>query len=77
MGVRRLAATLLAAAALSGCAGPQPAIIEGDADSVEIRYAGDVERTMLPAKQHCARFARVARLRDPGLDVAVFDCVRP
>jgi len=27
------------------------------------------------ARQHCAKYDRVPRLSDPGLDVAIFDCV--
>jgi hypothetical protein len=68
---------MLAIAVLSGCTAPHPTIRNGDANSVEISYAGDVASALPLARQHCAQFERVPRLVDPGLDVAVFDCVRP
>lgn len=61
---------------LGGCNGPQPSIREGDAQSVEIMYAGNVATAMPLAAQHCARYERVARLVDPGIDHALFACDR-
>ena len=78
--IRSIVARLLcagAAAVVFACAGPNPWVREGDANSVEISYAGDIDRAWPLARRHCARFERVARLADPGLDIAVFDCVRP
>jgi hypothetical protein len=64
-------------AALSGCTAPHPVIRSGNANSVEVSYAGDVASALPLARQHCAQFERVPRLVDPGLDIAIFDCVRP
>jgi hypothetical protein len=66
-----------AAAALSGCTAPHPYVRDGNANSVEIAYAGDVASTLPLARQHCAEFERVPRLVDPGADLAVYECVRP
>ncbi len=66
-----------AGAALSGCTGPHAYIREGDANSVEVAYAGDVASALPLARRHCAQFERVPRLVDAGGDLAVFDCVRP
>jgi hypothetical protein len=65
-----------AAAVLSGCTAPHPAIRSGDANSVEVSYAGDVASALAVARQHCGQFERVPRLVDPGVDLAVFECVR-
>lgn len=59
---------------LAACSGPHPAVVEGDATSVEVRYAGDVGTTLPLAKEYCARYERVPRLVDPGLDIAIYDC---
>jgi hypothetical protein len=65
-----------AAAGLAGCAGPHPYVREGDNDSVQIGYAGDVATAWPLARAHCARYERVPQLVDTGLDVAIFDCVK-
>jgi hypothetical protein len=65
-----------AGAALSGCAAPRPTVHSGDANSVEVSYAGDVAATLPVARGHCAQFERVPRLVDAGTDIAIFDCVR-
>lgn len=65
------------AAGTAGCEGPQPLIREGDADSVQIAYGGDVERAYPLARRHCARFERVPRFVSAGIDIAQFDCVHP
>jgi hypothetical protein len=66
-----------APAALSGCTAAHPAIRNGDANSVEVSYAGDVASALPVARRHCAQFERVPRLVDAGDNLAVFDCVRP
>ena len=63
------------ATSLGGCSAPHPAIRSGGADSVEVSYGGDVASALPVARQHCARYERVPRLADAGLDVAIFDCV--
>jgi hypothetical protein len=67
-----------AGAALLGCTAPHPTVHSGDANSVEVSYAGDVASTLPVARQHCAQFERVPRLVDAGAgtDIAIYDCVR-
>ena len=69
-------------AVLAGCNAPEPNIREGDADSVQVTYGGDVATAFPLARKHCAQFERVPRLADVGvgengLDLANFDCMRP
>jgi len=64
-----------AGAVLAGCNAPHPNIRDGDMNSVEVSYGGDVASALPLARQHCAKYDRVPRLSDPGLDVAIFDCV--
>jgi hypothetical protein len=64
-----------AGTALSGCTAPHPFISGGDANSVEITYGGDIASALALARKHCARYERVPRLVDPGIDLAVFNCV--
>ncbi len=66
-----------AGAALSGCTAPHPYVHDGDANSVEVTYAGDVASALPLARQHCMQYARVPRLVDPGVDLAIFRCVGP
>lgn len=65
-----------AGAALSGCTAPHPAVLTGNANSVEVSYGGDVASALPLARRHCAKFERVPRLVDAGLDIAIFDCDR-
>jgi hypothetical protein len=78
---RSIAAVVLAAsaagAALCGCTGPHPFVRNGDANSVEITYAGDAASALPVARQHCAQYERVPRLVNAGVDLAIFDCVAP
>ena len=66
-----------AGAPLSGCTAPHPTVHGGNANSVEVSYAGDVASTLPAARGHCAQFERVPRLVDAGTDIAIYDCVRP
>jgi len=67
-----------AGAALLGCTAPHPTVHSGDANSVEVSYAGDVASTLPVARGHCAQFERVPRLVDAGAGtgIAIYDCVR-
>jgi hypothetical protein len=62
---------------LAACSGPHPFLRQGDANSAEIVYSGDVASALPIARRHCAQYERVPRLADAGLDIAVFDCVQP
>ena len=57
--------------------GPGPFVREGNAESVEIGFSGDLSNAMPLARKHCAQFERVPRYAMGALDGAVFDCVRP
>ncbi len=64
-----------AGAGMSGCTGSHPFARSGDANSVEVVYAGDPASAVPVARQHCARYERVPRLVNAGADIALFDCV--
>jgi hypothetical protein len=66
---------LLAAGILAGCVGPKPFVREGNADSVEIGYSGDVASALPAARAHCARFERVPHLVHHTIDLAEYNCV--
>ena len=55
----------------------KPFVLEGDANSAQITYGGDLAAVTSVAKRHCAQFERVPRLQQVSEDVAYFDCVRP
>jgi hypothetical protein len=81
MSKSRIAVALTLAAsglgsALAGCTAPHPYIRDGNANSVEITYSGDVASTLALATKHCSQFERVPRLADTGMDFAIYDCVR-
>jgi hypothetical protein len=59
------------------CTGPQAFLLEGDANSAQVGYYGEIEGATLVAKQHCARYERLPRFLEAQEDVAYFDCVRP
>lgn len=65
----------LLCALLAGCAGPHPFVRDGNSSSVEVYYAGDVATAWPLATEHCARYERVPRLVDAGVDLAIFSCV--
>jgi hypothetical protein len=73
-GHRRAFALAAVAVALASC-NTRPFFRQGDANSVEVGYFADVETAEPVARKHCARFERVPRLVETGIDVAVFDCV--
>ena len=70
-------AVSVAAIALAGCSGPHPSIRQGDSNSVDIGYSGDVGATLPLARQHCAQFERVPELAQQRINVAQYDCVKP
>jgi hypothetical protein len=75
--IAAVALALAAGATIAGCTAPHPFIREGDANSVEVAYTGDVANALPLARQHCAQFERVPRLVDAGAGAALFDCVHP
>jgi len=51
--------------------------LQGDADSAQVGYGGNVEDATLVAKKHCAQYERVPRFLEAQENIAFFDCVRP
>ena len=49
---------LAVAAALAACNAPKPNIREGDADTVQVTYGGDVATAWPLARKHCAQYER-------------------
>ena len=77
-----MALAAVTAATLFGCNAPAPSIREGNANSVQIDYGGDIATAWPLARRHCAQYERVPRLAetgdgDNGIENASFDCVRP
>jgi hypothetical protein len=68
---------LLFEALVSGCTGPKPFLLQGDANSAQVGYSGEIEGATLVARQHCAQYERVPRFLEAQENVAFFDCVRP
>lgn len=75
LGHRRAFAIAALALALAAC-NTRPFMRQGDADSVEVGYAGDVEMAFPVARKHCARFERVPQLVEFRIDTAYFNCIR-
>jgi hypothetical protein len=76
-GVRRTNCIfLLLVGTLAGCMSPKAFVREGDANSVEITYGGDVARTLPVARDYCARFERVAYLVRHDTELAEYQCVK-
>lgn len=63
------------AAPLAGCNGPHPFVRDGDANSVDIFYSGDVAMALPVAKKHCAQYERVPQYVDAAVGIASFKCV--
>jgi hypothetical protein len=55
----------------------KPFLFEGNANSAQVMYGGDVAAATAVAKRHCAQFERVPQFREISEDIAYFDCVRP
>lgn len=74
---RQIYPLVIAASIIAACSGPKPFLLQGDADSAQVGYGGDVEAATLVAKKHCAQYERVPRFLDAQENIAFFDCVRP
>jgi hypothetical protein len=74
---RQIFFLVLAGGVGAACAGPKPFLLQGDASSAQIGYAGNIESATLVAKQHCARYERVPKFLEAQENIAFFDCVRP
>jgi hypothetical protein len=74
---RLLFFAVLFAALGSACTGPKPFLLQGDANSAQVGYSGDIDAAAPVAKRHCAQYERVPRFLEAQENVAFFDCVRP
>ena len=74
---RRLVFLLLAGGLGSGCGLEKPFLLQGDANSAQVGFSGDIAGATLVARRHCAQFERVPRFLEAEENVAFFDCVRP
>ncbi len=61
----------------AGCAAAptKNTVMEGNADSVAIQFAGDVGATLPLAAKHCAQYERVPQLRNTRDDIVNYACV--
>jgi hypothetical protein len=76
--IRKLLAVAMLAAGSAlqfGCSGATPYIREGDANSVEIGYAQNVEETARLARGYCLRYERKPVFANADGDIAVYNCV--
>jgi hypothetical protein len=70
-----VALVLSVGAPLVGCNGPHPFVRDGDANSVDVFYSGDVATAWPAAREHCAQYERVPKYVDAALGIASFKCV--
>jgi hypothetical protein len=75
--MNRLLAILLVGSIGLSCSGPKPFLLQGDANSAQVGFSGDVEGAISVARTHCAQYERVPRFLDAEENVAFFDCVHP
>ena len=76
--IRSSAALLvpLALGALSGCATPQPVILHGNANSVEISHVSSAAGAEPLARRHCSQFEKVPRFISSDGEIVLYDCIR-
>jgi len=74
---RRISLLVLTGSIIAACSASKPFLLQGDADSAQVGYGGNIEDTTLVAKKHCAQYERVPRFLDAQENIAFFDCVRP
>lgn len=72
---RRAFAIAALAVALAAC-NTRAFLRQGDANSVEVGFFGNVETALPVARKHCARFEPVPQLIEARIDTAYFDCIR-
>ena len=67
---------LLLGLVCAGCVHPESKLLQGNADAAQVGYEGaDLTAATAVAKNHCARFERVAKFLNAAEDVAYFACV--
>ena len=77
MKTRRIYPLILVGSLSAACAGGQPFLLQGDANSAQVGYSGNLEAATLVARQHCTQFERVPQFLEAEENIAFFDCVRP
>jgi hypothetical protein len=73
----RIFPLILAGGLSAACSGGQPFLLQGDANSAQVGYSGNVDAATVVARHHCAQFERVPRFLEAEENIAFFDCVRP
>jgi hypothetical protein len=68
-------ALLLGGATQFACSSPHPFIREGNADTVQVTFAGDPALTEPLARKHCAAYNRVPLFVTADGEIAVYNCV--
>jgi hypothetical protein len=68
---------VLAGSIVAACSGSKPFLLQGDANSAQVGYSGNVDDATPVAKKHCAQYERVPRFLEAEENIAFFDCVRP
>ena len=75
--MHRILTILLAGSIGLSCSGPKPFLLQGNANSAQVGFSGDVGAAVPVARQHCAQYERVPRFLEAEENIAFFDCVRP
>jgi hypothetical protein len=60
----------------SGCSDPQPVILRGDANSVEVTYVGSTAKAEPLARRHCSQFEKMPHFISTDGETVLFDCIR-
>ncbi len=77
MVAHRILLLILAVSIIPSCTWSKPFLLQGDANSAQIGYSGNIDDATLVAKRHCAQYERVPRFLEAEENIAFFDCVQP
>jgi hypothetical protein len=61
----------------ASCTGGKPFLLQGNADTAQVGYSGNLDAATPVARRHCAQYERVPRFLEAEENIAFFDCVRP
>lgn len=70
-----VAVAVCGGAVLAGCVQAEGMVMYGTAKSVAVRYTGDLDNAVRPARQYCAQYGRDAVYISTADILASFDCV--
>jgi hypothetical protein len=77
MRTRGIFLVFLAGSLSAACTGGQPFLLQGDANSAQVGYSGNLDAAALVARRHCTQFERVPQFLEAEENIAFFDCVKP